>query len=226
VGWLEKTKVWLGILDPEEAENLEEDAPRAARKPRQEGERPPLDGIEAPPQQSLDDALAARERGDLEEMRRLLCEMDRGHGLRLVLRAAAALEARDESELATLLPRVREEEPRWRLPLQIAAALDDRARAAHLAGHAAAAGAPRWAVAWSRALSPDAEEQRRGLVALLFADPALARTVAARDLKISGAVADSEAAQRYAAFAHGLDCIRRFGAAAVADLYDRAMGSK
>ncbi len=223
MGWLDKAKVWLGVLDAEDAAGLEEEAPRAARRSgKDKGDRPALDGIEAAPHQSLDDALAARERGALGEMRKLLRDMDRGQGLRLVLRAAAALEASDEGELAELLPRLKREEPTWRLPLQIAAVLEDRARAAELRARAEAAAAPKWAIAWSRALSSDAAEQRRGLVELLFVDASLARTVAARDLKLAGAEAEGEAAPRYAAFAHGRECIRRFGPELVANVYDRA----
>ncbi len=71
-------------------------------------------------------------------------------------------------------------------------------------------------------MSADEAARREGLVELLFADAPLARTVAARDLGIEGAVADAEAATRYAAFAHGRDSIRRFGARWVADLLKRA----
>lgn len=58
---------------------------------------------------------------------------------------------------------------------------------------------------------------------LLFSDAPLARTVAARDLAVEGAVPDAEAMGRYAAFAHGRDCIRRFGPRAVADVLERAV---
>jgi hypothetical protein len=171
----------------------------------------------------LEDALLAREAGNTKEMWRLLRQLDRGRGLRTVLRAAAALEAGDERELGELLPRVRAEEPAWWLPLQIAAALGDEERAARF--RARAQGAPAWALAWAQALSPDAAAQRRGLVDLLFADVALARTVAARDLHLAGAEADPDGAERYVGFAHGRDCIRRFGATVVADLYERAIST-
>lgn len=194
---------------------------RGGRGGAQGRERPPL--AEAPPpSQSVEDALAAREAGNMAEARRILADIDRGGGLRTVLRAAAALEAGDERELASLLPGVAAEEPRWRLLLQIAAALDDAARAAALVERASQAGAPAWAVAWSRALSTDATIRREGLVDLLFTDAPLARTVAARDLGAEGVVADPDAAARYAAFVHGRDSIRRFGAGKVADLADRA----
>jgi hypothetical protein len=227
VGWLDKLKVKLGVVDPEDVaeDDGEEDAPRAARREAPvragRGERPPLADVAPPPQQSLDDALEARERGDKGEMLRLLREMDRGGGMRAWLHAAAALEAGDEGELAPLLGKLAAETPAWRVPLQLAAVLGDRTRAAALLARAEKAGAPKWALAWSRALSADAVERRHGLVDLLFADPGLARTVAARDLTLSGAEPDAEAAARYSAFAHGRECIRRFGAATVADLYDR-----
>jgi hypothetical protein len=226
MGWLDKLKVKLGVLDADEADNLEEEAPRAERRLKrpERGERPSLDGIEPASQQSLEDVLAAREAGDRVEMRRLLRELDRGRGLRLVLRAAAALEAGDEAELAELLPKLHGEEYAWRLPLQLASVLEDAARADALRARAASADAPRWALSWSRALAADPEEQRRGLVELLAVDPALARTVAARDLGVEGALADPEGADRYAAFAHGRQCIRRFGATTVADVLDRAGG--
>jgi hypothetical protein len=104
--------------------------------------------------------------------------------------------------------------------------LDDPPRARELRGRAERAEAPKWALAWSRALSSDAEEQRRGLVELLVADPALARTVAARDLAVDGAIADGEASDRYAAFAHGRQCLRRFGPRLVLQLLDRAGTSR
>ena len=56
---------------------------------------------------------------------------------------------------------------------------------------------------------------------LLFADAPLARTVAAREWKIEGAEDDREAIERYAAFAHGRDAIRRFGALAVVRILER-----
>ena len=83
-------------------------------------------------------------------------------------------------------------------------------------------GAPRWALAWARATSLDAEERRLGLVELLFADAPLARTVAARDLHIEGVEADPEGLGQYAGFVHGRESIRRFGAAEVARLLERA----
>ena len=83
-------------------------------------------------------------------------------------------------------------------------------------------GAPAWALAWVRALSEDETERRTGLVELLFEDAALARTVAARDSALADVKADNDAIRRYAAFAHGRDVIRKFGAAQVASLLGRA----
>jgi hypothetical protein len=225
MGWLDKAKVMLGILDDEDI--ADEGAPRAQKRidpTRRDREgRPSLDHIEAPPQESLDDVLAARERGDTEEMRRLLERIDRGHGLRVVLRAAAALEAGNERELALLLPNVAKQQPAWKLPLQVAASLSGE-RAARMARMAEQAGAPPWAMAWARARSRDADERRHGLVDLLFADASLARTVAARELNIAGAEDDAAAGRRYVSFAHGRDCVARFGVEPVADLVERVFG--
>jgi hypothetical protein len=208
--------------------------PRAARleKARGRKDRPPL--AEIPPEQgqTVDDALAAREAGDPRGARQILATIDRGAGLRTVLRAAAALEAGDEDELRPLLPAVAAEAAGYKLWLQVAAALggsgdgggsgDARAAAPYLE-RAAREQAPAWALAWTRAMSSDPAARREGLVELLFTDAPLARTVAARDLGAEGVVSDPEAAPRYAAFAHGRDSIRRFGARAVADLLDRAV---
>lgn len=186
--------------------------------------RPPRADPPAP-SQSVEDALAEREAGRKASARELLARIDRGGGLRTVLRAAAALEANDTRELEDLLPKVAKEEPRFRLLLQTAAALSNPARAAGLIERAKNEGAPAWALAWSKALSTDDATVREGLVELLFADLALAKTVAARDLRLPFAQADADALSRYTAFAHGRDCIRRFGAEIVADLIDRARAS-
>ena len=45
---------------------------------------------------------------------------------------------------------------------------------------------------------------------------------AARDLKLEGAQSDGDASERYAGFAHGRQCIRRFGATSVAAVVLRA----
>ena len=218
MGWLDRAKVLLGILDEEDLED-EDYEPRAEHTKRTD--RPSLDGINPPSQHTLDDALRAREEGDLAGMRRLLADMDRGRGLRVVLHAAALLEAAEYDELKPLLDKVRREEQGWRLVLQTAAALDDVGESERLVALAETRDAPRWARAWAAAVSSDAQRKRHGLVDLLFADPALARTVATRDLGIEGARDDSSAAQRYAAFAHGRDSIRRFGAELVAQLLNR-----
>jgi hypothetical protein len=194
----------------------------AFRRDRHGGrERPPMADA-PPPSQSIEDALVEREAGRSGEARKILIDIDRGGGLRTVLRAAAALEAKDEREVTELLPAIAREEPRWRLLLQVAGALGDPERAKPYLERASREGAPPWALAWSRAMADDETVRREGLVELLYTDASLARTVAARDIKIEGAAADPEAAARYAAFAHGRDSIRRFGAGLVADLMDRA----
>jgi hypothetical protein len=88
-------------------------------------------------------------------------------------------------------------------------------------GRAVKLGAPAWSIAWLRALSANDDERRAGLVDLLFEDAALARTVAARDLGFADIKVDNDAIRRYAAFAHGRDLIRRFGAAQVVALLGR-----
>ncbi len=141
-----------------------------------------------------------------------------------MLRAAAALEAGDEGELGPLLAALKAEAAEHKIWLQVAAALGaSGGAAAPYLERARAAGAPGWALAWARAISEDATARREGLVELLFSDAPLARTVAARDLAVEGAVPDAEAMGRYAAFAHGRDCIRRFGPRAVADVLERAV---
>lgn len=224
MGLLDKAKLWLGIIDEEDLEDDAEPRARMRINPRDKDGRPPLEDFDPPPQHSLDDALEARERGDRKEMRRLLEEMDRGRGLRTVLRAAAALEAEDDATVDELLPKVRAVEPAWKLPLQLACSLDEPKRAKRLLAVAERRGAPSWALAWARASSEDEDERREGLVQLLFSDAPLARTVAARELDVPGAESDVEATQRYAQFSHGRDCVKRFGAALVADVFERAHG--
>lgn len=238
MGFFDKAKRLLGLGGEEGEPDVGEGAPpagggekvdprllaaeRAGKlDPRRRDRRPPL--VEAPPQgPSVDDALALREAGDGEGARKMLREIDRGGGLRTVLRAAAALEAGDRAELASLLPAIANEEPRYKLLLQVAGALGDAEAARPYIERAAAQKAPAWALGWARATSSDANEQREGLVELLFADHALARTVAARDLHLKGVEADADAGPRYASFTHGRDSIRRFGAATVAALLDEA----
>jgi hypothetical protein len=218
MGFFDKAKAALG-LGPS----------KAARAHKTDG-RPPLRDL--PPTVasggSLEDALVAREAGRPDEARKILATLDRGKGLRTVLRAAAALEAEDEEELSPLLIAIKASEPAWSLPLEIASALEspgDAQRRAALVELAGADGAPTWALAWTLASSPDEPERNRGMVDLLFADPALARTVAARDWKIEKAVDDREAVERYASFAHARDAIRRFGAVRVAEVLTRVRGS-
>lgn len=189
--------------------------------PRRKDRRPPL--VEAAPQgPSVEDALAAREAGDKDGAQKILRDIDRGGGLRTVLRAAAAMEAGDKAELASLLTAVANEEPRYKLLLQVAAALDDAEAARPYIERAEAHKAPAWALGWAKATSKDPAVVREGLVELVFADHALARTVGARDLKLPGVEADPDAGSRYASFVHGRESIRRFGAKAVAALLDEA----
>jgi hypothetical protein len=197
-------------------------AERSDRK-KKDG-RPPLAEVTETASATIDDALSARAAGSMARARAIFAAIDKGQGLRTVLRAAAALEAGDEEDLLKLLPAVRREEPRWQLSLQVAAALEPGAGRDALIRGGVDLGAPAWALAWVRALSADDTERREGLVDLLFEDAALARTVAARDLSVPEAKADNDAVRRYAAFAHGRDVIRRFGAEHVARLLDRAAG--
>jgi hypothetical protein len=207
MGWLDRTKAALGFGE------------KVASKARSsKGERPPLKDL--PPASaaaSLEDALEARAQGKTDEARSILRAIDRGKGLRTILRAGAALEAGDEEELGRLAPSIRSGEPSWRLALQTAGALRDdveserRARA-RLAAFARSHGAPLWALAWT-------DPTTGGKVDLLFADAPLARTVAAREWKLEGARDDRSAVERYAAFAYGRDSIGRFGAPVIARVF-------
>jgi hypothetical protein len=241
MGFFDKARRLLGITPSDEDEEQEDTsaadrgAPPAGRDdprvlaaeragkldPKRRDRRPPLK--EAPPQgPSVEDALAAREAGDKAGARKVLRDIDRGGGLRGVLHAAAVLEAGDKAELAKLLPGVANEEPRYKLLLQVAAALGDAEAARPYIERAAAQKAPAWALGWAKAMSEDEATRREGLVEMVFADHALARTVAARDLHLPGVEADPDAGSRYASFTHGRDSIRRFGAQAVAALLDEA----
>jgi hypothetical protein len=188
--------------------------------------RPPLKDVPpASPEGSVDDALAARDAGRLAEGRAVLQAIDRGKGLRTLLRAAAALEAGDEEELATLVPRIAAGEPGWRLAAQIAAALGEPETELRgdLVAYLGVGGAPGWAVAWTRAAAGESEAAKLGgMVDLLFADAPLARTVAAREWQVPGAEDDPAGIERYATFSHGRDLIRRFGAVSVARVFARA----
>ena len=125
-----------------------------------------------------------------------------------------------------LLAVARAEAEGYKIWLQIAAALgaSGDAAAPHLE-RAAAEGAPAWALAWARALSERRDGAARGA-----GGAALRRRAAGADgggarPGVEGAVADAEAMGRYAGFAHGRDCIRRFGARAVADVLEHAVKS-
>lgn len=194
-------------------------------KPQNKAGRPPLPDVSSEPQQSIDDVLRLRDAGDHAGARKLLAQIDKGTGLRTVLRAAMALEDKDDDEVERLLTAVAAEVNGWKLALQLAAALEDAERARRHVERAVELGAPAWALGWTRAMSTDATTSREGLVELLFADAPLARTVAARDLNVGEVLADAESAARYASFAHGRDSIRRFGAPAVASLVERALGA-
>ncbi len=227
MGFFDKARQLLGLggsSDEDEADEVSPSPGAPGAKGRDRKDRPPLVEVPAGSGQSVEDALAAREVGNAEEARKIFATIDRGKGLRTLLRAAAALEAGDEAEVKSLLPAVTEEAQGWKLSLQIACALEDRALAATYVERAVAAKAPTWAIAWAHASSSDEAERRAGLVDLLFEDAPLARTIAARDFQVPGAVTDADSTPRYAAFAHGRDSIRRFGAAAVARLEARAQG--
>ena len=225
MGFFDKAKQLFGLggsSDDEEDDGVPQPTHGARSRDRQD--RPPLVDQPAGSGQSVEDALAAREAGDNAEARKILATIDRGKGLRTVLRAAMALEAGDEDVVKTLLPAVAEEAEGWKVALQLAGALGDPALAAPSLARAVAAKAPAWAIAWARAGSSDEAERRAGLLDLLFEDPRLARTIAARDFQVVGAVTDADSTPRYAAFAHGRDSIRRFGAPLVARLVERAQG--
>jgi hypothetical protein len=232
MGFFDKAKAALGLGSSKDT-HATDGAPAGepGKRAHKKDGRPPLRDIPSVASGgSLEDALAAHEGGRLDEARKILASLDRGKGLRTVLRAAAALEAGDEDELGRLLPAIAAQEPAWTLPLQIASALggasegDAKEHRAALIELARAHRAPAWAVAWTLASSPDDAQRTKGMVDLLFVDAALARTVAARDWKLDKAVDDREAVERYASFAHGRDCVRRFGALRVADVLTRARG--
>jgi hypothetical protein len=219
MGLLDRAKAALGLGGGERA-GKDADDRSSPTKPGRKGGRPPANLPPASPSASIEDALVAREAGGRDEARAILRAIDRGKGLRTVLRAAAALEAEDEAELAELLPAIASSEVPWRLALQVASALDepsDGGVRAPLVAFARARGAPVWALAWADA------SQLPSRVALLFADAPLARTIAAREWKVPGAADDHDAIERYATFAHGRDAIRRFGARLVRDVVARAM---
>jgi hypothetical protein len=222
MGLLDRAKAALGIG----AGTKESGLPVGAKS---KAGRPALKDIpRATPAASLDDALEAREAGRAEEARAILIAIDRGKGLRTVLRAAAALEAGDEEDLLNLLPGIATRELGWRLALQTACAIyrsrDADPEKEGLVEFAKRNGAPEWCLAWAESSRTDDEASRRGRVALLFADAPLARTIAAREWSLEGAEDDREAVERYATFAHGRDAIQRFGATSVARVVDRAFG--
>jgi hypothetical protein len=221
MGFLNRAKAALGISRSPKAQGS------LAELKGKEG-RPTLKDIPPAASASLDDALEARGAGRADEARAILVAIDRGKGLRTVLRAAAAVEAGDEDELLKLLARIATHEHGWRLALQTACALArsrvDLEEQRRLVDFARGHGAPESSLAWAAASCVDDKASRRGRVDLLFADAPLARTVAAREWKVEGAEDDREAVERYATFAYGRDVIQRFGASSVARLVDRAFG--
>jgi hypothetical protein len=226
VGFFDRAKAVFGL----QKEGPTADSDPASRSSRSDGRknktgRPPLPEVSGAASATIEDVLIARAAGSFDEARAILAAIDKGQGLRTVLRAAAALEAHDEDEVTQLLPLVRKDSPAWQLRLQVAAALETGSERDDLVARAVKLGAPKWSVAWLRALSPNDEEKRAGLVDLLFEDAALARTVAARDLGFADIKPDNDAVRRYTAFAHGRDVIRRFGAAQVVALLGRVDAS-
>jgi hypothetical protein len=223
VGFFDRAKAVFGLQKDARAAGSGP-APRGERRDDRKNKagRPPLPEVSGAASATIEDVLAARAAGSFDEARAILAAIDKGQGLRTVLRAAAALEAHDEEEVTRLIPLVQKDSPAWQLRLQVAAALDPGPERDDLVARAVRLGAPAWSVAWLRALSPDDNEQRAGLVDLLFEDAALARTVAARDLSFADIKPDNDAIRRYTAFAHGRDVIRRFGAAHVVALLGRA----
>lgn len=223
MGFFDRAKAVFG-LQKEGRTTGSGPAPRAPRADgrKNKADRPPLPEVSGAASATIEDVLAARERGAFDEARAILAAIDKGQGLRTILRAAAALEAGDEEEVEKLIPLVRKDSPAWQLRLQAAAALGAGASHDELVVRAKKLGAPLWSTAWVRALSPNDADQRAGLVELLFEDAALARTVAARDLGLADVKADNDAIRRYTAFAHGRDMIRRFGAEKVVALLTRA----
>jgi hypothetical protein len=213
VGFFDRAKAALG-LQKDGGASVSGPVPRGERADSRKNKtgRPPLPEVAGAASATIEDVLTARAAGKLDDARAILAAIDKGQGLRTVLRAAAALEAGDDEEVATLLPVVKQDSPAWQLRLQVAAALESGRERERLVARATALGAPPWSLAWLRATSADDAEKRQGLVDLLFEDAPLARTVATRDLGIADIKADNDAIRRYAAFAHGRDLIRRFGA--------------
>jgi len=225
VGFFDKARALLGIDKTASKISESGPAPAEARRSKKKDGRPPLPEITASSSATVEDALAARDKGAKDEARAILAAIDKGQGLRTVLRAAAALEAGDEDELRKLMPAVAAEQPAWQLRLQVAAALDEGQERAALVREGVRLGAPAWSVAWLDIGLSDEAKSRAALVDLLFEDAALARTVAARELAIAGVKPDNEAVRRYTSFAHGRDLIKRFGASHVCGLLER-VGAK
>lgn len=225
MGFFDKAKSLFGIdkVAPKASESGP--APSDGRHRKKKDGRPPLPEVSAGAGATIEDALSARDKGANDEARAILAAIDKGQGLRTVLRAAAALEAGDDEELGKLLPAVASEQPAWQLRLQVAAALDEGEARAALVREGVRLGAPAWSIAWLDVGALDEARSRAALVDLLFEDAALARTVAARELGATGVKTDNDAIRRYTSFSHGRDIIKRFGAKQVLGLLDR-VGAK
>lgn len=221
VGFLDKARAMFGIDKAAPKTSESGPLPADVRRGRKKDGRPPLPEITASASATIEDALAARDQGAKSEAYAILAAIDKGQGLRTVLRAAAALEAGDEAELGKLLSAVASEQPAWQLRLQVAAALEEGEDRAALVREGVRMGAPAWSVAWLDVGAADETRSRAALVDLLFEDAALARTVAARELGTTGVKPDNDAVRRYTSFAHGRDIIKRFGAKQVASLLER-----
>ena len=224
VGFFDRAKAVFGLQKEARTPGSTPAQPARSDGRKNKADRPPLPDVSGAASATIEDVLVARASGSFDEARALLAAIDKGQGLRTVLRAAAALEAHDEEDVTKLLPLVRKDSPPWQLRLQVAASLEPGPERDALVRRATELGAPPWSIAWLRALSPSDEERRAGLVDLLFEDAGLARTVAARDLGFTDIKVDNDAIRRYAAFAHGRDVIRRFGTTHLVALLARADG--
>jgi hypothetical protein len=108
VGFFDRAKAVFG-LQKERRTAGSGPAPRDARPAGRKSKagRPPLPDVSGAASATIEDVLVARAAGSFDEARAILAAIDKGQGLRTVLRAAAALEARDEDEVTQLLPLVR-----------------------------------------------------------------------------------------------------------------------
>ncbi|MET0595466.1 MAG: hypothetical protein ABW133_22395, partial [Polyangiaceae bacterium] len=113
MGFFDRAKAALG-LQKDVQPSVSGTVPRGERDGRKnKGSRPPLPEVAGAGCATFEDVLAARAAGKLDDARAILAAIDKGQGLRTVLRAAAALEAGDEEEIAKLLPLVKKDAPAW-----------------------------------------------------------------------------------------------------------------